>query len=305
MLNAIFHKKIFYIFLVIFLAGRYLLSSQDVISFSFFNSWTVKQNIKLGEAYVKESLVDDTIIWTTLWNIAAGHGQVFSRDNVVRDALRLFSTSTTLVTVDILDLVTSSENPEEALQSHIDHTEQTLAQIDTTWKGLYQLAQEHRSLAQECYATKQAGDELFFQAATAGDAALTDAWLEQSVQAAPCYITNRIKANAYAFLADKVVTHQVLLQYRRDILVNNFDTLITHKTYLNEEILVQLTSLNTKLRQVNSTTYDDISTPFGLNFLDPNATFPTFKKIRWGPGEYPTFNDPGLDRNTDFGFEVG
>jgi len=96
-----------------------------------------------------------------------GHGQVFSRDDVIRDALRLFTTSSTLVTVDILDLVTSSEDPEAALQSHIDHTEKTLNQIDSVGKGLYQMAQEHWAVSQECYNSKLAGDQLFFAAANA------------------------------------------------------------------------------------------------------------------------------------------
>ncbi len=134
MLFRIAHKWTFYLLLAIFLTGRYVLSAQNVISFDFFNVWTARQNLKLGEEYVKDSLVDNTILGTTLANIAVGHGQVFSRDDVVRDALRLFTTSSTLVTVDILDLVTSAEDPEAALQAHIDHTQKTLEQIDSVGK---------------------------------------------------------------------------------------------------------------------------------------------------------------------------
>jgi len=62
MFFRILHKWTFYLLLAIFLTGRYVLSAQDVISFDFFNVWTVKQNLKLGEEYVKDSLVDDTIL---------------------------------------------------------------------------------------------------------------------------------------------------------------------------------------------------------------------------------------------------
>ncbi len=304
MITRVLHKKIFYALLCVFLIGRNMLSSQSVISFDFFNIWTVKQNLKLGELYVKDSLVDNTIIGTTLANIAVGNGQVFSRDDVVRDALRLFSTSSALVSIDILELVTNSKNPKDALQSHIDLTNKTLEQIDVTGKGLYQLAQEYWATSQGCYADKIAGDQLFYQAAGAGDVALTQAWLDQAVDAAPCYITNRIKANAYAFLADKVVTHQALLQQRRDILVNNTDLLLNNTAYLNDDTLAQLVNLKTKLHQVNSTTYEQVNSAFSFNFLNPNAPFPSFKKIRRDPGEEPTFADPWLDRNQNFGFNV-
>jgi len=131
---------------------------------------------------------------------------------------------------------------------------------------------------------------------------LTDAGMKQAVDAAPCYITNRIKANAYAYLADKVATHQVLLRKRREILVNNKDLLLTHTAYLNDDILAQLVNLKTKLRQVNQVSYNDsnVGTIFSLNFLNPNSQFPTFKKIWWDPGEEPTFSDPGIDRDTNF-----
>lgn len=298
-------RPLFYVVVALGCGLRYLLSAQEVISFGFFNTRTTRQNLKIGEEYIKQSLVDDTIVGTTLANISLWHGQTFARDNIVNDALRLFKTSTALVTVDILQLVTSSKNPEQALQTHLDHTQNTLSQIDRVGRALQQLAQEHYIRSQECYASKQAWDELFFQGASATDAALAQAGLAQSIDVAPCYITNRVHANAYTFLAEKVITHQSLLSSRYDILTQNKELLLTHTAYLDDAVLAQLVWLKTKLRQVNQTSYNDVKSAFWFNFLAPDAPLPTFRSVWWEPWKEPTFEDSWLDWNTDnFRFDV-
>ncbi len=305
MFKRIFHKRTFYLLIAIFLAGRYFLSARNVVSFDFFNEWTVKQNLKIGQDYVKDSVVDDTIIGTTLANMTVGHWIKTNNESIISEALRLFDESTALVWVDILQLVTSSDEPKAALQAHIDHTEKTLEEIEVVRGKLNELAQDYWAKSQDCAATQNEGNQQFIEWTNQSDPFEAEAWLDQSVEASPCYITSRIKATAYAFLADKVATHEVLLKQRRDILVENFDLLVTQQAYLDDAILTQLVSLKTKLRQVNQTQLDDTNSSFFFGFLDPNATLPTFKKIWRDDGEVPNYNDSWIDRNLDnFRFET-
>jgi hypothetical protein len=53
-----------------------------------------------------------------------------------------------------------------------------------------------------------------------------------SLEFAPCYITNRIKANAYAYMADKVSTHARILAKRQTLLTNNAQAIVNNTSYL-------------------------------------------------------------------------
>lgn len=74
---------------------------------------------------MRESLVDNAIVGTTLANIAFGQ-RMYHVDPTVRGIFSTFDQSRALVNVDILELITRSENPEQALSSHIRHVDTTI-----------------------------------------------------------------------------------------------------------------------------------------------------------------------------------
>lgn len=159
----------------------------------------------------------------------------------------------------MLDLIEQSSDPKLALTTHIKYLTKTLEQIDGTSQALRERAMEHQQTAQECLIEKNGGDQLFFAGAQNNLPGDTQAGLEQSIKAAPCYITNRIYANAYSYLADKVSTHASILRKRQSILEQNFDALLTHKAYLEGDMLSQLSQLKKDLNSINQVNYQDFS----------------------------------------------
>jgi len=127
--------------------------------------------------------------------------------------------------------VKSSQNPESAIQAHIAHTEKTIAQITDAAQGLHISAKEYLAKSKECLSFKRQWDALFFKWVQNSDERMSDEWLAMSLEYAPCYITNRIQANAKAFLQQKVQSNAALLQQRSQLLTKNKALIATNSSY--------------------------------------------------------------------------
>ncbi|USN55582.1 MAG: hypothetical protein H6765_03145 [Candidatus Peribacteria bacterium] len=168
MLRNITHKRLFYISFFVFLGMRYTLAASEVLSFDFFKVRTLDQNIKIGDQYTQQSLVDDAIIGTVIAQISFGES-TYSSDKYVHDALRLYEVSQTLVGVDILEMITNAPDPELALNAHIKQVNATIEEIQQTHAGLQELADTYQQEANACLISKRAGDKLFFDGTSEQD----------------------------------------------------------------------------------------------------------------------------------------
>lgn len=276
-----------------FLLFRYVLSAQQAVSFTFFKARTVEQNIKIGENYVSKTVVDDTAIGMVIANISLGEGS-YGTDPSIKSALHLFEVGAGLINVDVLDLLQNSSDPRQALTTHVKHIAKTVEQIDATSQALLERAQDHQSQAQACLADKRGGDQLFFAGAQGNMPGDTEAGLKQSVDSAPCYITNRIYANAYSYLAEKVVTHAAILRRREAVLEQNMDAMIQHKSYLEGDMLQQLNQLKADLNTLNTVDYESFRGVFDITFPYDITNLPKFQKVFFDPGEMPTYLNPGI-----------
>ena len=302
MLRRILHRRIFYIFLVLFLAMRYSLEANGVLSFDLFSAWTAKQwNIKVGEQYVKDSDVDDTVVGTVLANVSFGEDEYqMHSEQWLQNALRLFEHSQALVSVDILSLLVNSESKKDVLFAHIKHAETTLARIDANAVFLEDMTATYIARSTACFAEKTSGDQLFFAWLNDNDQAATAEWLETSLAAAPCYITNRIKANAYAYMAQKVKTHYQILERRRSLLTDNADLLINNTAYLEGDILDQLMSLKQQLQSVNAVSYQQVEGLFNLNIFNDERDLsdaPQYDQVLFNATKMPRFGKSWLNSN--------
>jgi len=288
---------------VFFLLFWYILSIWWAFSFNLFSAWTYKQwNIKIGENYVKDSEVDDTIVGLVIANMTFGEGEYHvTGEKAMQDALQLFATSQALVQVDILDLVTTNEDSERVLDAHLQHTQQTLTKIKDTNQQLREIAQEYVQKANNCLQEKRDGDQLFFQWVQWNDGASTVVWLEMSLEFAPCYITNRIKANAYAYMADKVATHATILARRQTLLVNNADAIINNTSYLEWNVLEQLIALRNEIQWINRVEYQQVEGLFNMNIFSGDrdiSSLPNYNKVFfWDGNDWPTYLDPEFNWN--------
>jgi hypothetical protein len=166
------HKRLFVALFLLFLCGWYVLSSSNVLSFNLFSAWTYKQgNIKIGENYVSEDEIDDTIVGLVIANMTFGEGEYASaNEQPLQEALALFETSQALVNVDILELVTNNPNPQEVLDAHLQHTAHTVKKINASVTDLQAMAQIYLERSNNCLNDKKEGDQLFFQGINANDA---------------------------------------------------------------------------------------------------------------------------------------
>lgn len=271
-----------------------LFGVQEVWAFNLFSAWTKDVNIKLWNEYVKESSVDDTIIGTTLANVALGAWEYHS-DGTMKSVLNLSQTAETLVNVNILELLKGSDDPQSALDMHLKHIEKTNEEIDDTVENLQAEAQKYMHDAQDCLAEKNAWDKVFFQWLQNNDENMMQEWLQQSLEKWPCYITKRIRANAAWYMAYKAGAQRALLEKRQNLLRTKGDILIKHKDYLEGNILEELLQLKQQLKYLNTVPANDVSAWWAFNnIFDPSwkiSSLPDFSSLIPLDG-YPTYSDP-------------
>ena len=301
MIYRILHRKLFISCFVLFLIGWYTLGGWGTFWFNLFSAWTFKQgNIQIGENYVKESDVDDTIVWLVIANMTLGEWRLQVKwEKVMQDAIRLFETSEVLINVDILDLVTENEDSEWVLKSHMEHTRKTLESIQANTLQLREIAQSYVAQSNECLGEKRSGDQQFFQWVQANDTVETVIWLEMSLEFAPCYITNRIKANAYAYMAEKVATHASILNRRYQLLLVNSDAILNNTAYLEWNVLEQLMVLRTNIQEVNRVSYEQVEWLLNLQVFSWErdiTSLPDYDKVFFGDqNTSPRFQETGIE----------
>ncbi len=285
---------------------------QTVVSFDFFDEWTIQQNVVLWENFVKDTSVDNAVIWTTLSQLSFGNGS-YSLAPTAENTDELFLQSQILVNTDIMSLVTSSQNPDWAISAHVAHTEKTIAQIKDSSDALNASAQDYLTKSKQCLAEKRRWDAMFFKWVQQSDDRVSDEWLALSLEYAPCYITNRIQANAQAFLAQKVQTNAYLLSQRSSLLTQNKDLLVNNSSYLEWTILEDLLAVKYKMTQLNNVSFDKFVPNFNFDSIDlsgwnsggvSNSSFdylnfdyqlPKYDSFVIWPDKIPTFQEPWLD----------
>jgi len=282
------------IFVFLLMSLGIIFGFQEVWAFNLFSARTKDVNIKLWNEYVKESSVDDTIIGTTLANVTLGAGK-YHGNKSVKSVLNLSKTAETLVNVDILELLKWSQDPESTLKMHLKHIEKTTEEIHDTVETLQEESQKYMQDSQVCLQEKKAGDRLFFQWLQRNDEIMMQEWLDQSLEAWPCYITNRIKANASWYMAYKAGAQRALLSKRQKLLSTKWDLLIKHKEYLEGNILEELLQLKQQLRSLNTVSVKNVQAWWAFNnIFDPSwkiSELPNFSSIIPLDG-YPTYQDP-------------
>lgn len=252
-LISIDRKRILYL-LAAFVCGSlvlYFFYLQWVSWRNFFWQWTTQQNIKIGEWFIRDNEVDNSALGTILSQISFWNGMV-KFEATPRSIDQLFQNISILINTDIFELLNWSNNPEKALSSHITHLEETLFTIRETEDSLSRSIQSYLDQSNRCLDDKRQGDQQYLQGIEQGNSEFANAWLSRSLDNAPCYITNRIQANAQLVLLQKTTAYVSLLQRRYQILSQNKERMLTHAEYLEGEILDELLILREQLRAINN-----------------------------------------------------
>lgn len=287
-------KKVFFVSFAIFLVGFFVMGLfvWQGTSFNLFKVWTIEQNLKLGSDFVRVGEVSSPIVGTVLAQMKVGQGSYYGSTSF-GTSMRLYDQTAALVEVDILKLLRESRNPEQVLQMHLWQMEKALEDIQANYDALSELARTKREESEACLQRKRAWDQEFFDGVNQDDPGQTQTWLDVSLEYAPCYITNRIEANAYEYMAQRVTAYSSLISRRNQTLASNAETLVSSFPLLHGDIAQQLVWLQQQLQHVNTTDFSSFDDFFSFS-VPPVGTAPSLQNVRFRDNSIsvPTFEDP-------------
>ena len=111
-----------------------------------------------------------------------------------------------------------------------------------------------------------------------------------SLDQAPCYITNRIEANAYAYMAQRVLVFQQVLARRSVLLTNSRDTLLQTYPLLYGNVAEELVTLKNGLIGINAMSYADFDEYFRFSVPSANETIPELQRVLFPDERIPDFD---------------
>ena len=265
---------------------------QSVQGFWLFQVWTVNQNIKLWSTYVKQSSVDDVALGTVLAQLGLWNDD-YTADPTFENLFRILNVSQWLVEVDILSLVINASNRQSAFQSHLN-TIQAIRFETIDVAAWYQaMANKFLDESNACLQRKEAGDRDFFVWVNEQDEILATRGYEDSLEAAPCYITNRVRANAMAYLSTRVQAYAWVLRQRELILTTNQENIITYPELIQSDLPARLLATQRDLARLNAVSFSQVQSTFGWFTTAPVGLLPNYFDVFF-PWRRPTYFDPQI-----------
>lgn len=258
-----------------------------------FQLRTVQQNIKVWSTYVKQSSVDDAAMGTVLAQLGLGNDE-FTADPTFENLFRILETSEWLTNIDILTLITNSQNPQQVFRSHVNAIQAIRRETTDVAAGYQDMANRFLDESNGCLMRKEEWDRDFYQWVNQQNKVLATRWYDQSLETAPCYITNRIKANAMAYLGTRVQLYAWLMRQREQILLTNQEMILTYPELLQSDLPWRLVATQRQLNVLKSVPFNQVRWTFN-GFTTSQVWFlPNYFEVFF-PWKRPTYFDPQID----------
>jgi len=171
----------------------------------------------------------------------------YQYDLVLQKAIKLLAQNKAYVYTNILTLLKSADDPKMVLDHYISRLRDLVNQTQSMVDMLTFHSKEYWSKASTCRALKLEGDKQFFRGVELGMDWMAIEWLATSLQNADCYISNRIKSNAYKYVAYKLANYKNFFAQKLAFLEGNYQILVTNYPLLEDEYLAQLVKLKQQL----------------------------------------------------------
>lgn len=249
-LFSLLKSKLFRICFVVFTIVFFIIGG-SANSFTYFKIWTLKQNLKLGTEYTQENLVDDAAMGTVIAQLYQS-STFYSNDSLISRWLKLFHDTQALVSVNIADLIKDSKDPGRTIDLHNAHISKKLDELEIIVGQLREMATKKQEASNICLNRKKIGDQTFLQGVSENNPKLVQEGMDGSTADAPCYITNRIQANAYIYLAERIQGYKVALTTRKSLLETNRQAIIKYGNQLDSTMDKELSTLKVKMAQLRS-----------------------------------------------------
>jgi len=152
-----------------------------------------------------------------------------------------------LININVIDLVDEAPNKQQVLELHINQMDSANTRLQDISATLLSMSDEKKSESTICDAEKTTADTMFFQWLSQNEKDEVREWLNSSLENWPCYITNRILANAYYKVYDKVNYFSTLLASKQQLVETNQDMILENYQLFRDNYLDKLIDLRTRL----------------------------------------------------------
>lgn len=243
-------KPNFYIYFSFFLLIFYFVFSWNTNSFSWLSFWTVNQNIKVSENYIKDFLIDDMAINSLLANLSVWKW-TYSQKHFLAKWIDASQTTKNLLETKESQLLKWTSDTKVVLEAYINNIRNTVLDNQQILNNLRYEKSQFDQKRNFCDEQKKMWDTMFFNWLDQDNSELAIRWLETSLDNSPCYINNRVYSNVYENLIKKIDFYNSLLSRKQVILENNVDLILNNFELFENNQLEELAGLRNELRSFN------------------------------------------------------
>lgn len=245
-MKRVLFNKVFIVWFVLFCAIFYFFFKSSAFSFSRMWIFYQQKNNQIWTDYSRSDLIDNMVVGLVIANSKLGKWSLDS-SIYIDNTIKTLSSAKLLVNTDPVWLVANAANKKSALQTHILQLENARDKLSDYSEQFLSLSDENKNEATICLNQKNQWDSDFFNWLTNDERDTLKDWLQTSVDGWPCYIKNRIYANAYYKLYDKSNFYKWILTDKINLLTDNSDVLLENYKVFQNNYLAKLNSLSFQL----------------------------------------------------------
>jgi hypothetical protein len=242
----------------------YILTRQDVVSFSFLWTWSALQQIRIDRGYSMPPAIDAIgdpnnapntnellVMGWVLAQIKLSQWNIYRWDLLSQWVRRLVS-SDSLLSVDIYALLEWVENRRKTLSVYIQRLQAEIHEHQIIYEKIFYDGQELLHDARVCLQDKMNADSKVVTSVANRYIFDLQASIHEATDAADCYAQKRVQWLAYDYLAQHLSLHLQLLKRRLLILEQNEEMIIAYFPLLEGNLLNQLNDLKRQLEAVRT-----------------------------------------------------
>ncbi len=248
-MQNILKNKLFYLYIGLFCVIYYLLFAGFWFSFGWwFGIWSDEKWKQVSKDYIRTDRVDDVVVRTAMSNISMWEGD-YSKFHYFEQALNYIDETKHLINTDMRELLEGRAEKSTVINTHLNEIRMVSQDIDALREDIRSKHSQKMSDSQRCQDQKRQWDNDFYRGLNENQADILMRGLEQSSENAPCYIENRVKANAYDEVLGYLNHYNQILKQKMHLVEDNQHLIIENYQLFEENHLDRLVSLRNNLRE--------------------------------------------------------
>lgn len=213
------------------------------------NIFSAKNNTNFVQtSNVDNASIDITFLWKQIWQ------QGFKSDYSIAQTTKLIKSMWDQINADIFQLLEKANNKSSTLNWFLSLAWANISDSKNILASLRSQSQKLQKISTDCENQKTQYDKDFFNWLKNNEAETLVNGFEWSKKAWSCSVENRVEANAYKLLADKLENSQKILTQKYDLLNKNKTLIVENYELFKENNLEQLLQVKNSFKNLNSNT---------------------------------------------------